>query len=339
MKLHVIFLLVLLIVIVVLLVSRYVVKSVFSELSDFESKLRERISEDFETKKVDTDEDMLDWMTRIAGSQQNTVFSQGGEDGIIDTIFEQIGTTDKVYVEFGVEDCTQCNSRNLREHKGWDTKNSLLMDGGNSNPEINLKKVIFWPHNIVCLFETFQVKKKFDFLSVDTDIYDFFILEAILKAGYRPRVIAIEINASFDFEDSKTVLPPNDGKSWERHDGTTYHGVSILGANYLFNRFNYSMVFCNYVNCFAVSDEAMGVYVRRPVAELFVQNYDGWGHRCDYANRSMAIISPLGVWDGETDQGAGSPRIRTNCVGGVPEKKPYLDVDDRTEKDEAPNCY
>ena len=53
----------------------------------------------------------------------------------------------------------------------------------------------------------------------------------------------------------------------------------------------------------------------------------------------MAIISPLGVWGGETDQGAGSPRIRTNCVGGVPEKKPYLDVDDMTEKDEAPNCY
>ena len=59
MKLHVIFLLVLLIVLVVLLVSRYVVKSVFSELSDFESKLRERISEDLETKKVDTDEDMV----------------------------------------------------------------------------------------------------------------------------------------------------------------------------------------------------------------------------------------------------------------------------------------
>ena len=90
---------------------------------------------------------------------------------------------------------------------------------------------------------------------------------------------------------------------------------------------------------FFISDEAMGVYVRRPMAELFVQNYDGWGHRCDYANRSMAIINPLGVWDGETDQGAGSPRIRTNCVAGVPEKKPYLDEDDKTEPDEAPNCH
>ena len=134
------------------------------------------------------------WMTKIGGKSGNNVYSQGGEDGIIEAIFDQIGTTDKVYVEFGVEDCTQCNSRYLRQ-KGWDVNNSLLMDGGHSKPEINLKKVVFFPHNIVCLFGAFGVKKKFDFLSVDTDNNDFFMLEAILAGGYRPRLIAIEINA------------------------------------------------------------------------------------------------------------------------------------------------
>lgn len=325
MKPHSISVCVICFVFIILLSSKYVLRGIFSELSDFEQKLSERILEDLETKKIDTEEDMSAWMNRIGGSQQNKVYSQGGEDGIIDTIFEQIGTTDKIYVEFGVEDCTQCNSRYLREYKGWDVNNSLLMDGGHSNPDINLKQVIFWPHNIVCLFATFQVKKKFDFLSVDTDSPDFFILEAILAAGYRPRVIAIEINASFDYEDAKTILPPEDGKTWERHDGTTYHGVSIRGAYYLFNRFNYSMVFCNHVNCFAVSDEAMGLYVRRPISEMFVQNYDGWGHKCDYANRSMAVIAESGRWLGETDEGRGSSRIRTNCVAGVPDKKPYIE--------------
>ena len=59
-----------------------------------------------------------------------------------DTIFKHVGTTDKVYVEFGVEDCEECNTRYLRE-TGWDIKNSLLMDGEHSNPDINLRKVIF----------------------------------------------------------------------------------------------------------------------------------------------------------------------------------------------------
>ena len=101
----------------------------------------------------------------------------------------------KVYVEFGVEDCmTQCNSMYLRE-TGWDVENSLLMDGGYSNPAINLQQVIFWPSNIIQLFQKFGVKKEFDFLSVDTDSYDWFMLEAILEGGYRPRVIVTEINA------------------------------------------------------------------------------------------------------------------------------------------------
>ena len=62
----------------------------------------------------------------------------------LDTIFSHIGTTDKVYVEFGVEDCIrECNTKYLRR-TGWDVKNSLLMDGEYGNPEINLRQVIFW---------------------------------------------------------------------------------------------------------------------------------------------------------------------------------------------------
>ena len=42
-------------------------------------------------------------------------------------------------------------------------------------------QVIFWPDNIVGLFERFGVKKNFDFLSEDSDSYDFFMTEAILE--------------------------------------------------------------------------------------------------------------------------------------------------------------
>ena len=42
-------------------------------------------------------------------------------------------------------------------------------------------QVIFWPNNIVDLFKQFGVKKNFDFLSEDSDSYDFFMTEAILK--------------------------------------------------------------------------------------------------------------------------------------------------------------
>ena len=110
----------------------------------------------------------------------------------------------------------------LRE-KGWNTKDSLLMDGGNENLEINLRKVIFWPENIISLFQRFSVKKTFDLLSVDTDSYDWFMLEKILENEYRPRVIIIEHNSMIELNESKSIHPPTEGEQWARWDGTSYH--------------------------------------------------------------------------------------------------------------------
>ena len=101
----------------------------------------------------------------------------------------------------------------LRE-KGWNTKDSLLMDGGNENLDINLRKVIFWPDNIISLFQRFNVRERFDLLSVDTDSYDWFMLEKILENNYRPRVIIIEHNSMIDLNESKSIHPPTEGEQW-----------------------------------------------------------------------------------------------------------------------------
>ena len=50
---------------------------------------------------------------------------------------------------------------------------------------VQMLQVIFWPDNIVDLFERFGVKKNFDFLSEDSDSYDFFMTEAILEVSLK----------------------------------------------------------------------------------------------------------------------------------------------------------
>jgi len=251
------------------------------------------------------------WVKGIRGRK---VFSQNDEDGAIEDVFKHIGTTNKVYVEFGVENCVQCNTRYLREKHGWDAKASLLMDGGNENSAINLRKVIFWPDNILDLFKKFNVKKNFDFLSVDTDSYDFFMTEAILKGGYQPRVIMMEYNANFELDEAKSIMPPGENEAWHRWDGTTYHGWSILAMKYLMERFQYSLVWCNKVNCMAVLDTALGGQIRLPMRFLDSGRLDM--HKCDKKHRPMAIIGPDGHWSaGETDGGNGSPHIRCPTSG------------------------
>ena len=75
--------------------------------------------------------------------------------------------------------------------KGWNVSESLLMDGSHEYPEINLRRVMFWPDNILELFTRFRVSWEFDLLSVDMDSYDWWMVEAILEGGYRPRVIGV----------------------------------------------------------------------------------------------------------------------------------------------------
>lgn len=49
---------------------------------------------------------------------ETKTFSQNGEDGIIEAIFAQIGITNKFFVEFGVGNAIECNTRLLLKRKG-----------------------------------------------------------------------------------------------------------------------------------------------------------------------------------------------------------------------------
>ena len=68
----------------------------------------------------------------------------------------------------------ECNTRFLRETKNWNVEESLPMDGRFEDSEINLKKEVFFPDNIVQLFEKYKVRKQFDLLSVDTGQQEIF---------------------------------------------------------------------------------------------------------------------------------------------------------------------
>ena len=99
-----------------------------------------------------------------------------------------------------------------------------------------------------------------------------------------------------------------EGKSWVRWDGTTYQGMSLLAVSYLFNRFSYSLVWCNKVNCIGVRDKVLGFPLRKAASEFLGPRLDQ--HRCDDQDREMAVIGRDGTWNGTLDGGEGSPHIR-----------------------------
>ena len=57
------------------------------------------------------------------------VYSQADEDGIIQEIFRRIGTTNRTFIEFGVETGVECNTVKLLL-EGW---RGLWIDGSATN--------------------------------------------------------------------------------------------------------------------------------------------------------------------------------------------------------------
>ena len=136
------------------------------------------------------------------------VFSQLGEDGIIEHIFDIIGTTNKYYVEFGGWDGIYLsNTANLRINKGW---TGLLLEGDDdrvkttpNSVDINLQNEWITKDNINQLFRKYDVPQNFDFLSIDVDGDDYYIWKALT---YRPRIVVVETNPGIKNDRPLTIL-------------------------------------------------------------------------------------------------------------------------------------
>ena len=194
---------------------------------------------------------------------EKKVFSQNGEDGIIECIFDMIGTTNKYYVEFGVEDGNECNSKNLRVNHGW---TGLMMDGGNDNKDIGLHQEFITRENILDLLRKYNVPTELDMLSIDIDGNDYYVWEEILKE-YKPRMVVMEYNAKFKPPDDRTIKynPTHMWKS-KTYPLSSYYGASMQALYRLGKANNYTLVANDGIgiNLFFLRDD-----VFEPVASSF----------------------------------------------------------------------
>lgn len=186
------------------------------------------------------------------------VFSQNGEDGVLESIFYHIGTTNKFYVEFGTEDGQECNTRWLRSLRKW---TGLLMDGKHENPTINLHREWVSPENINALLAKHAVPQQFDLLSIDVDFNDYWILDAIDRTRFAPRVLVIEVNSHAPPTEARTVVYNGPLQRWDGR--TDYFGTSVAAVHKWGQRHGYSLVYCEShgVNCFLIRDDVLSTGV------------------------------------------------------------------------------
>lgn len=207
------------------------------------------------------------------------VYSQTDEDGMIEEIFRRIGDGEKTFIEIGVGDGCENNTHYLLL-KGWqgvwiDTNSNALAKikrelSPSANSPLKMKHAHITADNALTTCKealvTLPHYSSLDFLSVDIDSQDFYVVENLLELT--PRVICVEYNAKFPPPLSLCVSP-NTTLKWY---GDDYFGCGLQNWHDLFQTHDYTCVGCSLsgVNAFFVQKEdAKGNFSELSIHELY----------------------------------------------------------------------
>jgi len=213
-------------------------------------------------------------------------FSQNGEDGIIDVLLSQLTDSNRYFIEIGAADGLENNTSWLAMVKRY---GGQWIEGG---PETSQWcEYIFGSLNygVECIsefinLESIQPLKERslytnpDLFSLDIDSNDYYIVDAILASGMRPKVFVVEYNAVYG--PAKAISIPYDASFFVKSTApdNLYYGCSIAAMKKVFGAHGYKFISVdsNGVNAFFV-DPSM-------FKSDFLDGVNGIGYKENFSN-------------------------------------------------------
>lgn len=228
------------------LIYRFVdgIWSVFRLLSDI-SSIRESLG------RIESRLARIESLSQLR-DREFKVYSQWGDDGIIQYLTERVPIARKVFVEFGVEDYSESNTRFLLVHQNW---SGLIFDSSAAKIGRIRRSKIYWQHDLRAA-TSFITRENIDellvrhgltgdvgLLSIDIDGNDYWVWEAVSKMS--PRIVVIEYNSRLGSEKAITIPYSPDFTREKAHYSMIYFGASLNALIKLGIRKGYSFVGCN----------------------------------------------------------------------------------------------
>lgn len=255
--------------------------------------------------------------SKVLQDHEFQVYSQSGEDGIIQFLLHQIGITYKIFVEFGVERYTESNTRFLLIHNNW---SGMVIDGLPSHIDFIKQDRLYWQQaltavhafidkdNINELISGNGITGPIGLLSVDIDGNDYWVWQAINCVD--PVIVVCEYNSLFGPTRKVTVPYDKQFIRSKAHHSHVYYGASLAALTHLAQEKGYILVGVNsrgnnvffvkaaYAQLFqAVTPEQ--VYVRAQFREG--RDIDGNLNFMDF-EQAREAIRDLPLYDIETEQ-------------------------------------
>lgn len=200
-----------------------------------------------ETRQVKTysSSNLLDYEYRV--------FSQWGEDGIIQFLINNIEIKRKIFVEFGLDNYNlESNTRFLLGYNNW---SGLVIDAKNEHINKLKSSQIYWMYNIKAV-QAFITKDNINqiikdnglsgeigLLSIDIDGNEYWIWETI--SVIEPIIVIVEYNARFGSNLAVTIPYEEDFDRAKAHPSKFYHGASLKALCLLAKRKGYAFIGCN----------------------------------------------------------------------------------------------
>ena len=140
------------------------------------------------------------------------VFSQWGEDGIIQRLINEIPIETRTFIEFGVEDFSESNCRYLLMKDNW---SGVRIDGSANNMNRLRQSYLYWRYDLNAI-DAFVTRENINdllarsgfgedvgILSIDIDGNDYWVWEAINVVS--PALTIVEYNARFGADRAVTT--------------------------------------------------------------------------------------------------------------------------------------
>lgn len=208
------------------------------------------------------------------------VFSQWGDDGIIQWLVSRLPSLPRRFIEFGVEDYSESNTRFLMVNNNW---SGLVMDGSAANIAHLRKRKWFWRHDLTAI-PCFVTRDNVDaviaewangspvgLLHIDVDGNDYWLWDAIECTA--PAIVIMEYNALFGPERAITIPYAADFNRFQAYYSGQYSGASLAAMTYLAGRKNYALLGVNSAgnNAYFVQRSLLGEPLKEvSAAEAFV---------------------------------------------------------------------
>lgn len=231
----------------------------------------EKISEELITLKLAQGRQLANAIPEFCSpisAAEFRIFSQWGDDGIIQYLIRRIPNLPRTFIEFGVEDYTEANTRFLLQNNNW---KGLIIDGSEANMARVRGDRLYWAHDLTAMARFVSAENinaliteagfggGLGILHVDIDGVDYWVWKAIDVVD--PEIVIVEYNSVFGADRAITVPYDASFQRHRAHHSRLYYGASLAAFGALAESRGMIFVGCN-------SSGNNAYFVKRKYADL-----------------------------------------------------------------------